>query len=208
MEEICFYGYAEDELSCTVMRRLFDYHNMSNPVGKRLVFHPGFPENKRGCGNLKKLASNLVQMCGRAGLFVFVMTDLDQDECAPTLIHRWFPNINPLPASLLFRVAEREVEAWLLANRDNLADFLDISKANFTRDPDTLNDPKYHLLNVIRSKGRKRIHREMLPSGNAHIGPKYNEVLCNFVENHWDIDEAKQYSSSLQRTISALSRIA
>lgn len=207
MEEIYFYGYAEDELSCAVMRRLFDYHNMLFPEGKQLRFRPGFPENKRGCDKLKRLASSLIQMCGNAGLFVFVMTDLDQDECAPTLMQRWFPGVNPLPDGLIFRVAVREVESWILANRDDLAEFLGIGKANFAREPDTLEDPKSHLLNVIRSKGRKRFHRDMLPAGNAHIGPKYNTVLCDFVENSWDIDQAQQYSPSLQRTVNALNRI-
>ncbi len=207
MEEICFYGYAEDELSCTVMRRLFDYHNMTSPAGKQLIFRSGFPENKRGCVNLKNLAPNLIQMCGNAGLFVFVMTDLDQNECAPTLRQQWFPDINTLPDSLIFRVAVREVESWILANRDDLADFLGIAKANFTREPDTLEDPKSHLLDVIRLKGRRRFHRDMLPTGNAHIGPEYNTVLCDFVENRWNIDEAQQYSPSLQRTVNALNRI-
>ncbi len=208
MDEICFYGYAEDELSCTVMRRLFDYHNMSNPGGKRFVFKPGFPENKRGCGNLKNLASKLVQMTGNAGLFVFVMTDLDQEECAPTLLQRWFPDVCRLPDSLLFRVAVREVESWILANREGLANFLGIANANFSNKPDTLEDPKSHLLDVIRAKGRRRFHKNMLPTGNAHIGPEYNSVLCDFVENHWNIDMAQMRSPSLKRTVDALYRIA
>ncbi|HFD87121.1 MAG TPA: hypothetical protein ENJ35_05555 [Gammaproteobacteria bacterium] len=208
MEEIYFYGYAEDEPSCAVMRRLFDYANMSNSDGKRLVFRPGFPENKRGYGNLKNLATNLVQMTGNAGLFVFVMTDLDQEACVPMLIQRWFPGVCRLPDSLIFRVAVREVESWILADRVELANFLGIPKANFSREPDTLGDPKSHLLDVIRTKGRKRFHRDMLPTGNAHIGPEYNRVLCDFVNNHWNIDEAQQYSPSLQRTVDALRRIA
>ncbi len=208
MEEIRFYGYAEDELSCAVMRRLFSYRNTSNTGGRRLVFSPGFPQNKAGFGQLKKMAPKLVQMCGKAGLFAFVMTDLDRDECAPSLIRCWFSINPPLPDSLIFCVAVREVEAWLLADRDNLADFLGIAKTNFSAEPENLDYPKRHLLDVIRSKGRKRFHRDMLPKGNAHIGPEYNRVLCDFVENHWSIDKAQQCSPSLQRTVNALRRIA
>jgi hypothetical protein len=58
--------------------------------------------------------------------------------------------------------------------------------------PDQLDDPKQHLLSVIRKKGRRRKHREMLPQGAAPIGPRYNEVLCDFVEGLWDPERASE----------------
>ena len=211
MKELCFYGYAEDALSCAVMRRLFRYRNETVDDNLRMVFNHGFPENKRGCGNLTGLIPKISAMARNAGLRTFVLTDLDQIKCAPELIRNWFklsdasPNISE---NLLFRVAEREVEAWLLADRAGLSSFLGIAAVNFSQAPDSLPDPKQHLLNVIRSKGRKQYHKEMLPRGNAHVGSGYNSKLCEFVETHWNLGVARNYSGSLEKAIMALNRIA
>lgn len=211
MKEICFYGYAEDALSCAVMRRLFRYRNDTVNDDLRMVFNSGFPENKRGCGNLKSLIPKISAMAENAGLRTFVLTDLDQTECAPELIRNWFEFDDvslKVPDNLLFRIAEREVEAWLLADRAGLSGFLEIAATNFSPAPDALPDPKQHLLNVIRSKGRKRYHKEMLPLGNAHVGSEYNSKLCEFVETHWNLDMARNYSGSLEKAITALNLIA
>ena len=211
MKGIYFYGYAEDALSCAVMRRLFRYHNETADDDLHMVFNPGFPENKRGCGNLKRLIPKISAMARNAGLRTFVLTDLDQTECAPELLRSWFEleAVSPqVPDHLLFRIAEREVEAWLLADRFELSEFLGIAAVNFTSDPDALSDPKQHLLNVIRAKGRKRYHKEMLPLGNAHVGSEYNSKLCEFVEGHWHPDVARNYSDSLERAVLALRHMA
>ena len=211
MKEICFYGYAEDALSCAVMHRLFRYRNDIVSDGSRVVFNPGFPENKRGCGNLKLLIPKVSAMAKNAGLRTFILTDLDKTECAPELIRSWFnlKGVSPnIPNNLLFRIAEREVEAWLLADRVGLSSFLGIAAVNFSQTPDSLPDPKQHLLAVIQSKGRKRYHKDMLPSGHAHVGPEYNSKLCEFVETHWNLDVARNYSSSLEKALAALNHIA
>jgi hypothetical protein len=73
--------------------------------------------------------------------------------------------------------------------------------------PDQLDNPKDHLLNIIRRKGMKKIHREMLPKGSAHIGPRYNEVLCDFVESAWTPERAAEKSPSLDRALKALMKV-
>ena len=51
----------------------------------------------------------------------FVLVDLDQEEeCAPALVSSWLPVGT---RDLCFRVAVREVEAWLLADRPGIARF-------------------------------------------------------------------------------------
>lgn len=207
MSEVWCYAFAEDVLSCTVMERLVDFCNeTSRKVPLR--FYKGFPENKCGFGNLKKLIPSICDMA-RANIRTFILTDLDLKECAPELIRQWFgvcDNCPAVPANVLFRVAERAVEAWLLADAEGIAEFLDIAKNNFAALPDSLRDPKEYLLNIIRSKGRKRFHKEMLPKMNAHIGPEYNPRLCEFVRKHWDVERAVASSASLQRTIAAINQ--
>ncbi len=210
MSQVLCYGYAEDALSCAVMTRLVAYCNALDPLIRSLHFRTGFPANKRGCGHIKNMIPKIFSMAENAGLVTFILADLDMTICAPALIREWF-NLSeekPLtPASVLFRIAEREVEAWVLADRIGLASFLSISPANFSLDPDALPDPKQHLLNIIRLKGRRRYHKEMLPSENAHVGPAYNPRLCAFVKDHWDIARAAECSRSLKRAINAINRL-
>ena len=209
MPEILCYGYAEDALSCAVMTRLVRYCNESDTESAKLTFRSGFPENKRGCGHIKNMIPKVCSMADNAGLVTFILTDLDTETCAPTLIREWFELTDEKPhppAPVLFRVAEREVESWVLADRGELASFLGIAVANFNSDPDALPDPKQHLLNVIRAKGRKRYHKDMLPSENAHVGPEYNPRLCEFVKDHWNVARAAECSGSLNRAINAINR--
>ena len=104
-------------------------------------------------------------------------------------------------------MAVREVEAWLLADREAFAQFMAIPQANFSGSPDEIPDPKLYLLNVIRRKGRKAWHREMLPRGHAHIGPGYNEALCQFIADVWNPERAARRSPSLKRAMNALRRM-
>lgn len=209
MSEIQCYGYAEDVLSCAVMTRLVAYCNGVDKSSRILNFRPGFPENKRGCGHIKKMIPKICLMAENAGLVTFVLTDLDMETCSPALIRDWFvlTEEKPFPPDpVLFRVAEREVESWVLADRAGLASFLGIPPSNFSLEPDGLPDPKQHLLNVIRAKGRRLYHKDMLPSENAHVGPEYNPRLCAFVKDHWNVARAAEYSSSLKRAINAINR--
>lgn len=101
----------------------------------------------------------------------------------------------------------REVESWILADHAAWAEYIGIAEANFSKFPDQLDDPKEHLLNVIRRKGNTRTHREMLPGNKAYIGPRYNEVLCDFVDSIWNPERAEKNSPSLARALSALLKV-
>jgi len=83
----------------------------------------------------------------------FVLTDLDNGVCAPALINDWL-NDPPHP-NLIFRVAIREVEAWLLADIEGFSKYTGISKVNFPDNPEDLPDPKAELLKLIK-RCRKR----------------------------------------------------
>jgi hypothetical protein len=112
-----------------------------------------------------------------------------------------------IPDWFLFRIAVREVESWLIADRHALASFLRIPKTNLSAYPDSLNDPKVHLLGIIRAKGKRKMHHEMLPGRNSRIGPEYNNVLCEFILKHWNPERAAKNSLSLCRALEALKKI-
>ncbi len=200
------YSWVEDAPSAAVARKLIEFVN-GEDSGK-FEFREGFPSVERGFGNIKKKTPSLVEMA-RRGISSFVITDLDSGECAPALIQRWagLPADEPLrlPSALLLRVAVREVESWIIADQAVLGVFLKISPANFSVDPDSLKDPKEHLLQVVRKKATKKWCRKMLPQyPTSSIGPEYNNRLCQFVADHWDPGRAMANSQSLARTVRAL----
>ena len=69
-----------------------------------------------------------------------VLTDLDMGECAPTLLNEWL--LVPTHHNPLFRVAVREVESWVLADRDRFAKFIGIRKTLVPVNADAIDDPK------------------------------------------------------------------
>lgn len=208
MGDIYCYAYVEDAPSAAAARKLVETRNAH--LDRRLVFRAGFPAVMRGYGAIKSKCKAFLNMA-RADIHTFILTDLDTAECACVLICDWFaiPQGTPvaLPSQCIFRVAVREVESWILADRAAWAEYIGIPAANFSIHPDQLNDPKEHLLNVIRRKGTKKRHRDMLPQGSAHIGPKYNEVLCDFVDRLWMPERAAKNSPSLDRALKALMKV-
>ena len=108
---------------------------------------------------------------------VLVITDLDQVDCPPTLIHAW-SNEGPFPENLLLRVAVREAEAWVLADRAGAAGLLGISPNRIPLNPEEINDPKQFLLNLARRASRE-VRSELIASTRAVAsqGLGYNRVL-------------------------------
>jgi hypothetical protein len=209
MADVYCFSFVEDEPSAEVLRKLVEAQNASAGP-PHIFFRDGYPRVVRGYGQIKKRAPNLLQMAKSATPdHTLVLTDLDREECAPTLIRKWFgiaaSQPIDLPCKLSFRVAVREVEAWLMADRDVFAKFLQIPPANFPKSPDDLRDPKQELLGIIHRKGRKRWQRDMLPSATAHVGPRYNERICQFIADRWKPERAASSSPSLHRAIDALS---
>lgn len=206
MADVPLYSYVEDEPSKAVAERMVDH---VNAIGtSRLSFREGFPSIKHGFGSIKKMMPSLVQLASD-GLSSFVITDLDKGECAPSLVRNWMGKprggiVSP-PSGLVFRVAVREVESWIMADRNAFSGFMQIPLSNFPKRPDELEDPKQRLLSIIRKKGRKKWQRDMLPKGpSASIGPIYNEKLCQFVTQHWQPERARNQSPSLAKALDAL----
>jgi hypothetical protein len=139
-----------------------------------------------------------------------VLVDLDNDcECAPPCVRRW-----PDPAPhMCFRLVVRSVEAWLLADRDRIAEFLGIRRAQVPRDPDALDDPKRALINLARRSRRRALRTEIVPregSGRS-VGPLYTTRLIEFIQDEavgWRVDHALGVSDSLRRCVEDLRRLA
>lgn len=180
---------VEDVLSEMVLRAIL--HQSSR------CYEVGICYQKHGFGYLKK---NIMGFNNAAkGIPYLVLTDLDRIECAPVLINEWLPHGKH--ENLIFRIAVREVESWLLAHKTTFASFLGISRSLIPDNPDEIAFPKRKIIEIA-SKSRRREIRESIvpaPGSTAKKGPAYNATLISFVYNFWNVNEAKSNSPSLKR---------
>src|SRR5690554_5304718 len=126
--------------------------HLSTAVAERLVresddrWQVGVPITTGGSG---KLLSELPKYLKVANsLPVLLLTDLDRLECAPSLSHRYCP-ARGWPECFLFRVAVREIEAWLMADHEGFSDFTGIPKNRLASDCEAIADPKQQLLSLV-----------------------------------------------------------
>jgi len=154
-----------------------------------------------GSGYLSKNLPKFIQM---AHTFpVFLLTDLDRIECPPSLVASWCKG-RSLPDGLVFRVAVRETEAWLMADRDGFAAFSGIPKSKLPHDVESLDDPKEALKTLVRRHGRKDLRASILPpptARTARVSESYNPTLSAFIRdpNGWNPARAAENSDSLRR---------
>lgn len=185
---------VEDALSLAVMERMLAFTGRSYVVKRPLV--------TRGAGTIKKSVEKYRQ--ASHVLPHVVLTDLDQINCPLALLTQW--GVLQLPPAMLFRVAVREVEAWLLADRAGFASFAGVPVNKVTQEPESLPDPKQALINLVRRSRNRRLAIELVPAtGSAlTIGPLYNERLSAFARNGWDVNAAMGSAPSLSRTVARL----
>jgi hypothetical protein len=189
---------AEDELSMAVLERTVTASGRPFLVARRLVEH--------GYGNIKRSITKYLQ--ASHVLPHVVLTDLDRAECPAALRAEW--GASNLPHSLLFRVAVRETESWLLGDREGFAAFTSVPKNKISPTPEEIPDPKNTLVGLVRHCRNRRLAVELVPRPGSPvpIGPLYNERLISFVRNRWNIDSAAEACPSLQRLRDRLTTFA
>ncbi len=185
---------VEDELSENVLREILKQSERN--------YYIGACYGRKGKDYLRVHCDAFNNMS--KGSPVLLFTDLNKKECSPLLIREWFPYGKH--NNLIFRIAVREVESWLLAHKNEFAKFLSVSTRLIPDNPDGLDKPKKTLLEIA-SKSRKRELREaLIPArgSTATIGPDYNGTLSWFVQKNWDVKIAMENSSSLRRTYNTI----
>jgi hypothetical protein len=189
---------TEDELSEAVAVRLVNEAFGDGKIGNRL--------GRAGNGYLIKKLASLRQMAAREP--VLILTDLDDTICAPNLLQKWSDG-QAFPGNLLLRVAVRETEAWLLADRNGIANLLGISPNNIPPNPETLDDPKRFLLNLAR-KAKREVRSELIVAKGAVAsqGLGYNRLLSSFVSGDWQLENAINRSTSLSKAVVRLRQLA
>src|SRR5262249_9439426 len=137
-----------------------------------------------------------------------VVRDLDHDdECGAALASALMPS----PTKWMrFRIAVRETESWLLADRESLASYLRIQRALVPVHPETLPDPKQALVNLARRSRSRAIVADMVPrlGVSAPVGPAYTARVSEFALQHWRPEIAAASSPSLRRCIERIRELA
>lgn len=182
---------TEDALSEAALKKLLNYSGRS--------YFVGFTYMREGRGYLKQ---NIHGFNNAAkGTPFLILTDLDRYHCAPDLIRDWLTV--PKHSNLIFRVAVKEVETRLLADRDGFAKFLGISKNLINMDVEEINNPKEYLISIANRSRKRSIQEDIIPKpkSTAKQGRNYNGQLISFVNNFWNIQHAQKNSKSLRRAI-------
>lgn len=185
---------VEDRLSEAVLRTLL--RQSGRP------YYVGTVYGGRGFGDLKRMARGF-NLASAYTPFV-LLADLDSADCPPVILDAWLSH--PKHPNFIFRVAVREVEAWVLADRGAFAKFCGIPASAVTNRPDDLTNPKAELIRLA-GRSRYRLVREDLcpPSGSTRVqGPGYNARLVEFVASKWMAERAAVHSPSLARSLTRI----
>lgn len=183
---------CEDALGMAVLRRLIGYARPQLII--RLPIITG--SNSALFANMPKYVK-----ASKQGVPHILLTDLDRNECAPALIERL--DVPSLPGQMIFRVAVREVESWILADRTGVAEMTGLPIAKLPLEPDRIPDPKQHLLNLVRKCRKNRLKRDVLPEpgSSASKGIFYNDRFGEFVRTEWNVNKAAKRSPSLNKAL-------
>lgn len=165
----------------------------------RLNHQVGTVYGKRGVSFLKQRAEGIA-VRGAHGHRVLIVADaMDLDALCPSEAARSL--VSAPPSGTLVRVAVREMEAWLLASRAELARFLRISLARIPTHSDQVVDPKERLINLARQSSSSKLREMMVPriGTSAQVGVGYVDAVSNFLNGYWDSDAAAEVSPSFRK---------
>ncbi|SDF27821.1 DUF4276 family protein [Sporolituus thermophilus] len=155
-----------------------------------------------GFGNIKKRIKQYNAAARRCPMLILI--DLDKTSCACLIIQEWLPE--GAHHNLLFRIAVREVESWVMADRETLAIYLSVAETIIPAAPEMVDDPKKCIIEIARRSKKRNIREALLPKPNsmASVGREYNSVLTQYVYNNWRPEVARINCESLDRTMRRL----
>ena len=140
-----------------------------------------------------------------------VIRDLDHDDlehCIPALRSLLLGN-TPARDGMCFRLAVRSVEAWLIADHEGFRSYFRLRRSRMPDDIDAIEDPKSELIDRCR-RSMSRDIREGIPpvrgSGRS-IGPEYVAIVGEYCQDHWNPQQARTRSPSLDRALKDLDRL-
>jgi hypothetical protein len=179
------------------------------PVAKKLLAYAGLEFGQTYGRKGKPYVLERAPIYNKAAKFApwFVLVDLDSDiHCPSEALALWLPDPTD---GMRFRVAVRAIEAWLMAERESIADFLGVSLSRIPNRIDQISNPKQTLVNIARMSHSRSIQEDIVPrqGSGVSVGPLYVRRLIEYTEKYWRPGEGEKNSESLCRCIKALSTL-
>lgn len=194
----CVLYDAEDALSMAIARRLLKEYFAG-------YSHRKASEDQGGKESVRKKMNKYIE---RAQLKPFlILVDQDREKC-PLVVAQHFLKAAKqpcFPPKMIFAVATREIEAWLLGDEVGLSAFLGVSRAKWPQSPETLPKPKRALVKIAQKSRKYRA--EICPEEPKRVGPGYNDTLAEFARKHWNFHKAAANCPSLRHLIDKLNHL-
>lgn len=186
---------TEDQLSEAIALRLISEIQTPHFIQHKL--------GKSGNGYLRSKMENWYRMAQHQ--VMLVVTDLDRANCLVEFRDQWLA-AEP-PANLVFRIAVREVESWVLADHLAMRELIGV-KGVLPVAPDDLADPKRALLGLAKG-APKQVRDDLLKvtNGNLTQGLGYNARLTAWINSEWSPERAADRSPSLAKARSRLKEV-
>ena len=140
---------------------------------------------------------------------MLVITDLDDPNlCLIDLLREWCQGLQ-MPPTFVFRIAVTEIESWLLADRERMAQWLGVSKARLPRTPEDVERPKECLVRIASRSRYRKIREAVVPATRStrSTGPGYNQYVSAFVTDLWNPETARVAAPSLDRAIKRIAEL-
>lgn len=177
-----------------------------------------FAPHLRVIGSLPARGSQLKSKVGEFNKLsetnpVILLSDQDTEDCAPQAKKKLLTGISQND-DFVVNIAADEAESWLLADKKGFANYLKIDenampdsteqKFGGPRARKEISVPlksSYYLTHeLIRNSHNKNL-REQISAVESCKGPEYNDAICPFIDEKWDIQAAQSNSYSLQGMI-------
>ena len=139
--------------------------------------------------------------------FMDVVREDKSLECPAAVVQTWTPERHP---NMLLRVVVREIESWLLADRQGMAEFLFIPIREIPLAPEDEEDPKRALINLARRSRNREVREGLVPQlgSTAKEGRWYNAEMERFIRSKWSPAAARTAAPSLDKCMTRLAELA
>jgi len=188
-----------------MMQALFQYLHLPAPIIRS--------KRSSSSGGEKEAILTNLQKWNEAAKWDYWVVVIDMDNDA-TCVTEYRKKLLPIVSDkMIFRIAIKKIEAWILADAPSLAKYLGINVLLIPANPENLADPKDALLRLVRKSKKKMLREDMLPidGSGAKQGRAYIQRIQEFLfhpEYSWRPEVAEHSADSLKRCLRALRKIS
>jgi hypothetical protein len=124
-------------------------------------------------------------------------------DCPVEIVQKWLPHRHE---QMLLRFVVREIESWILADRESISRFFGVRMPLIPHHPEDLKDPKATLVELASNSKKEGLKSAIVPPPEAmnDEGPAYTSRMQRFVRNQWSPIDAMENAPSLRRCIRAV----